>query len=349
MPKISFIVPVYGVEKYINQCVDSILAQTFTDFELILVDDGSPDNCPAICDDYAAKDERVKVIHKQNAGVSAARNTGIEASSGEWAYFVDSDDWIETDAAENLYNDAMSTGADCVMSDCVVCSDNGEKRLHQFSQKFFTDERETIESIQKYMLCHKFSPYYSGPVTNGYAAPWGKFVKMSIIKENNIRFDPYAKGIFDDGVYSLYLLDHVEKFYYNDKHTYNYRVVGSSLMHSFKPQAMEIMQRNFKLVKEFIKTTGKDSSFDQAEYCRVAASLSSYLSKYFFNPLNPKTNKEKRAELKKTLRSEPYHTSIYKAKLSNLEAKHAYVVICARLGFLPGMQLYAVLKQKLKK
>ena len=95
MPKISVIVPVYKVEAYLQECVDSILAQTFEDFELILVDDGSPDNCGAICDAYAGKDSRVKVIHQENQGLSGARNTGIEASKGEFLTFVDSDDMVK--------------------------------------------------------------------------------------------------------------------------------------------------------------------------------------------------------------------------------------------------------------
>ena len=91
-PKISCIVPVYNVEKYLRRCVDSILNQTFTDFELILVDDGSPDNSPAICYEYAVKDSRIKVIHKVNGGVSSARNVGLDVAKGEWICFVDSDD-----------------------------------------------------------------------------------------------------------------------------------------------------------------------------------------------------------------------------------------------------------------
>jgi len=98
MPKISVIVPVYNVEQYLHRCVDSILAQTFTDFELILVDDGSPDNCPSICDEYAKKDNRVVVIHQNNGGLSAARNAGIDwsfaNSDSEWITFIDSDDWV---------------------------------------------------------------------------------------------------------------------------------------------------------------------------------------------------------------------------------------------------------------
>lgn len=111
MAQISVIVPVYKVEPYLRRCVDSILAQTFTDFELILVDDGSPDNCGAICDEYAQKDLRVHVIHQENGGLSAARNAGIDwvfaNSDSEWLNFVDSDDWVHPQMLERLYHAAL--------------------------------------------------------------------------------------------------------------------------------------------------------------------------------------------------------------------------------------------------
>ena len=111
MPQISVIVPVYKVEKYIHRCVDSILNQMFTDFELILVDDGSPDNCPAICDEYVAKDSRIQVIHQENGGLSAARNAGIDwafaNSDSQWLTFIDSDDWVYRDYLLFLYRMAM--------------------------------------------------------------------------------------------------------------------------------------------------------------------------------------------------------------------------------------------------
>ena len=111
MPQISVIVPVYKVEPYLHRCVDSILAQTFTDFELILVDDGSPDNCGAICDEYAQKESRVHVIHQANGGLSAARNAGIDwvfaNSDSEWISFVDSDDWVHPQMLEQLYRAAI--------------------------------------------------------------------------------------------------------------------------------------------------------------------------------------------------------------------------------------------------
>ena len=103
MPQISIIVPIYNVEKYLNRCVDSILNQTFTNFECILVDDGSPDRCPQICDEYAKKDKRIRVIHKPNGGLSDARNAGIEVAQGEYLSFIDSDDWIHPQMLEILY------------------------------------------------------------------------------------------------------------------------------------------------------------------------------------------------------------------------------------------------------
>lgn len=120
MPLISIIVPVYKVEEYLPRCVDSILAQTFTDFELILVDDGSPDRCGAICDEYAQKDSRVHVIHQENGGLSAARNAGIDwvlaQSDSEWICFIDSDDWVNKAYLEGLYEAAQQSG--CLIAAC---------------------------------------------------------------------------------------------------------------------------------------------------------------------------------------------------------------------------------------
>lgn len=111
-PKISVIVPIYQVEPYLRQCLDSIADQTYQNLEVILVDDGSPDNCGAICEEYAVKDPRFKVIHQANRGVATARNTGLAAATGDWIGWVDSDDWIEPDMYAYLLENALSRGAD---------------------------------------------------------------------------------------------------------------------------------------------------------------------------------------------------------------------------------------------
>ena len=125
-PKISVIVPVYKVEKYLNKCVDSIVNQTFTDIEIILVDDGSPDNSGKMCDDWSQKDRRIRVIHKENGGLSDARNRGIQESSGEYIIFIDSDDFIEPKMLEVLYNLATDHDADVAISGLCDCYKSGK-------------------------------------------------------------------------------------------------------------------------------------------------------------------------------------------------------------------------------
>lgn len=135
MPKISVIVPIYSVEKYLNRCVDSILNQTFTDFECILVDDGSPDNCGKICDEYAKKDKRVKVIHKPNGGLSDARNAGIDVAQGECLSFIDSDDWIHPQMLEILYNGIVKNNV--ILSVCAYEETENEKPFEKIEKPIF--------------------------------------------------------------------------------------------------------------------------------------------------------------------------------------------------------------------
>ena len=128
MAEVSIIVPVYQVEKYIRQCVDSILAQTFTDFELILVDDGSKDMSGQICDEYAGMDERVKVIHKENGGLSDARNRGMDQAAGKYFMFVDSDDYIAPTMVESLYSRILCENADIAACNFLFAFDNAREK-----------------------------------------------------------------------------------------------------------------------------------------------------------------------------------------------------------------------------
>lgn len=345
-PQISFIVPVYGVEKYLPQCVDSILGQTFADFELILVDDGSPDRCGEICDEYAKLDSRVRVIHKKNAGVSAARNDGISAAVGTWAYFVDSDDWLEPDAAERLYRAATENNVDCVMSYCLRCFPDGHtKRSALFQKGFITRKRSDIEDIQKYVLYQPYSPLYIKETTNGYAAPWAKFVKLSIIQDNGITFDPYVKGVFDDGIYSLYLLDHVNSLMYLHEHTYNYRIVGSSLTHSFKRDALDIQRRGYERIERYLREMGKDKTFWQAYYAHVVTFFGGYLTRYFYNPDNPKSRGEINKEMRSLLKSSPWKEAARGVDYKVLKPKDRLLAVSERIPSLLGLRLYWIAKR----
>ena len=167
MPVISIIVPVYNVEQYLRRCVDSILAQTFTDFECILIDDGSPDNCPAICDEYAERDNRIIVIHQKNAGVSAARNAGLDLARGEWIGFVDSDDWCDPGMYEFLYKNAITNQVD--ISICGFRSIEKNGVVIGSSKKYPAIVMDSSEGLLKL-----FSPRYFGPFS------WNKLVSKQL-------------------------------------------------------------------------------------------------------------------------------------------------------------------------
>lgn len=139
MPELSIIVPVYKVEKYLPRCIDSILAQTFGDFELILIDDGSPDGCGRICDEYAQKDKRIVVIHQKNMGVSAARNAGLDIARGRYIGFVDSDDWIEPQMYEVMMDAIRENGADMAVCGVRYADEDGKfTRADRLSEGVYT-------------------------------------------------------------------------------------------------------------------------------------------------------------------------------------------------------------------
>lgn len=145
MPEISIIVPVYKVEQYLERCVKSILGQTFKDFELILVDDGSPDKCPILCDEWKQKDERIRVIHKENGGLSSARNAGLKISRGKYIGFVDSDDWIAEDMYELLYGLLKKYDADYAGSEMLISKEEGRT----FEQPVYKEKVMNREELLK--------------------------------------------------------------------------------------------------------------------------------------------------------------------------------------------------------
>ena len=172
---ISIIVPIYKVEQYLKECVESILMQSYTDFELILVDDGSPDNCGSICDDYAKVDDRIRVIHKVNGGLSDARNAGLKVARGDHIGFVDSDDWIEPDMYECLYNACIENGADITI--CGFYRDFKDKSITnvKFKKEVFSGDtavRKLIDGSQ--IQDHAWTKLYKADLWRGIEYPFGK-------------------------------------------------------------------------------------------------------------------------------------------------------------------------------
>ena len=170
-PLISVIIPVYKVEEILHRCVDSVISQTYQNLEIILVDDASPDNCPAICDAYAEKDKRVKVIHKANAGVGEARNTGVDVATGEYLFFLDSDDFITPNAIGVLYNRICQDGSDMAIGRFTMYYEDGSTDDHPtewMKDALFTGQ-ELIAQMSQDL---QYAP-----------APWGKLYKRELFRE----------------------------------------------------------------------------------------------------------------------------------------------------------------------
>ena len=146
-PLITVIVPIYNVEKYLDKCVESILNQTYKNLEIILVDDGSPDNCPKMCDDLAKKDSRIKVIHKENGGLSSARNAGLDVMTGEYVIFIDSDDYFELNALEVLYNAVVDNNCDMAVGRYVMVYDNEPDKTEFTDKVYLYTNSEYIKSF----------------------------------------------------------------------------------------------------------------------------------------------------------------------------------------------------------
>lgn len=237
-PLVSVVVPVYKVEQYLHKCVESILRQTYRNLEIILIDDGSPDSCPDICDNYADKDSRVRVIHKENGGLSDARNAGLKIATGEWVSFVDSDDWVEPDFIATLLEVAQKNSADISVCAYTKVYDDkpGQKMAIGEQQKVMT----SIEAMRDLLTYKK----YGGVMT------WNKLYKLSIFRDHNIEF-PKGK-IHEDNFTTYKTYYYANRIAYTDKPLLYYLQRSDSIMNRDFDDRRTYMIEAAEEVNEFV-------------------------------------------------------------------------------------------------
>ena len=211
---ISIIAPIYKVEAYLRPCVDSLINQTYGNLEIILVDDGSPDGCGAICDEYAKKDERIRVIHKGNAGVAAARNSGLDVAQGEYISFIDSDDWVSLDAYRIMMDEMLRSKADIVVGACVDMIEEDDGTLKNKPEKDDPSKYGVFDGEQAMRRT----------LISGSAA-WNRLFKKEIFKE--LRF-PIGR-INDDEYVALRAYAMAKRISYIPNKTYYYRLRKNSI------------------------------------------------------------------------------------------------------------------------
>jgi glycosyltransferase involved in cell wall biosynthesis len=290
MPKISIIVPVYKVERYIHKCIDSILNQTFKEFELLLINDGSPDRCGEICEEYASLDSRVKVIHKKNGGLSDARNKGLDHATGDYIGFVDSDDWIEKDMFELLYN--MCIENNCEIGVCTSTIHYPHKQVINGKHPLtILDRKNAMRTMLEGKLFDE--------------VVWTKLFKRSLLE--NIRFT--VGTIYEDTDFTYKVIHKSKKICCIGAPKYNYIKRENSSMDlaikNINIDSVLIYDEMYKFINEHYKELNSlvalklaNSAFVVLNLISFSSNFNNYKTKYFqvigiLNRYFPKTIKMK--------------------------------------------------------
>ena len=255
MATVSIIIPVYNAEHTLERCVDSVLGQEFTDFELLLVDDGSSDGSPALCDRYAAQDSRVRVIHKENGGVSAARNAAMDLAEGEFLQFLDSDDWITPDATKLLLRSAREHQCDLVIADFYRVV--GDRVSHKGGIE--EDRVLSQEEFAGHMM--------ENPADFYYGVIWNKLYRRSITEAHHLRMDT-AISWCEDFIFNLEYIRHAQRFYALKAPIYYYvKTKGSLVSQSGKfVNAIRTKLRVFAYYNNFYKHVLDEEEYEKNRF-----------------------------------------------------------------------------------
>lgn len=245
-PAISIIVPVYNVEKYLDRCVCSLIRQTLSDTEIILVDDGSPDTCPKLCDVWAEKDSRIRVVHKPNGGLASARNAGLDVATGEYVAFVDSDDYVLDDTYSTLFAAAKQGDFDVVYNGYTYYLPEGTKE-----DKAVTDCE--CRDMEKYVTSMLGDDNYVISACMG-------IYRRSVIADNHLQFLSEREYLSEDVLFNLDFLAHSKAVRYVPQPFYQYCYNGGSLTQSFKEQKIDNAMRLDEAIRTRLRNYGMPSA-----------------------------------------------------------------------------------------
>lgn len=274
-PLVSIIVPIFNVEKYLSECIDSILSQTYENTEIILIDDGSTDKSAEICDKYALEDKRVRVIHKINGGVSAARNDGLQQANGQLIMFVDSDDWIDSETCGTAVSTMQESGADVVMW-AYISENNGNRSPKTiFGSDTIFEGTDVKEKLHRRLFGLTGEELANPELADSLCPVWGKLYKKELILNNDISFVDLSEiGTYEDGLFNIEVFAKVEKAVYLNKCLYHYRKENtSSVTSGYRKDLFEKWQHLFDLMQEYIAENHLTPDYQAALNNRIALSI----------------------------------------------------------------------------
>lgn len=284
-PLVSIIVPVYKVpEQYLKKCIESIMSQTLERIEILLVDDGSPDNCGAICESYAERDSRIRVLHKENGGLSSARNYGCKAAAGKWVMFVDGDDWIESDICEAMYQGGEKNNVQLVM--CGIVKDYGKTATEY---KFNLEDGKVYKGQECRWLQQQLLVY-----NENIATAYSKLIDRELLVNNGIYHDEVLRQGAEGLEFNLRLFEILDSAMFIHKPFYHYMYNENSISASHNEANHEYVIKCFEKIKGFIDTSKNKEMlqpwFDnRLLYVIITTAISGY-----FNPANTEPYWEKK-------------------------------------------------------
>ncbi len=339
-PKISVIIPVYNVEPYIRQCLDSVVNQTYKNLEIIIVDDGSPDNCPAICDEYAQRDERIRVIHKRNEGLSAAWNDGINETTGDWIMFVDSDDWIDSTFIDNMVSasdlDKMQV---ITAAHHIDTSVEGEKISDNFSESVsFYDgqgrDQMMLKSIEAF--------------GKRFGVVWNRLYLKSFLISKSIFFDPkIPAGMPNDSVFNLEVFKKADNTQIVDCIGYHYRILNSASTLRYRPNRSELMVYPIEALQNLLADYPSET-LKQMLDARILEFIFFNLIWDFFHPDNKEDYQTVVRRIREMKSNNPYKRVIYQADNTYLPWKAIILKYALRLSCIWPLKLLAKVYRVLK-
>lgn len=346
-PLLSIIIPVYKVEKYLPQCLESIVRQVEEEkgeVEVLVIDDGSPDASGKLADACAKRHSFVRVIHRKNGGVAAARNTGLDQARGGWLYFVDSDDWIARGAVRTLLQKTgENPDADVILLDAWKNTGDREEAWEHFEQEFFWKDKAKIRSLQRGALYFPSTGYRTKVPL---AAPWDKVYRRDFLHQWGLRFRPELK-VLDDMVFNVEVFGRASGAAYCKEKVYHYRYVPESITNSYRPDRVSQDEKVWEYLGGYMEglfrekdwTKEEREAFRQAYYCRIIKSFGICCRLCFFHPQNQAGLGEKLREVKTVLAREPYRSAFESVDTARAEWRLKALIFMARRRLAFGIYL----------
>lgn len=311
MPSISIIIPVYNTNiNFLNECMDSITSQTFEDYEVILVDDGSANGVGMACDQYARRNSRFRVIHQKNRGVSAARNAGTDIAVGKWIIYVDPDDWLEEKTLELLYSKIEKKDPDILIFGRFDNFSDCQKEQRYFSQRKGICRTAAPKLIRNMQL--GIMNEYIRRVAGYNGSPCMQIVKRDFINNGSLRFNEKIK-IMEDGIYNLYLLEKAEHVVIWDIPLYHYRQHRKSVTKRYNPETTEDFVHTFRELYKFVRMHREDGDFYRAYEIALMRGYLRILQKDIFDPGNDMPDRKKRRKWLHIIQTTDFFRQLEKA------------------------------------